>query len=398
VSPPRFALHRWLPPLLVLGGLAYFLWTVLAAGGRSRAREEAHLRARIAETADPVAVAREIDDFLTRHTADADARWFAVDLHARRLDVRSALAAFEGDPAVRDAPGAARRFAAIVLRWLGDRPAEGPPRSWLFSHALLARLDGGDPEATRTLDDLVAAIAPNELVNSYLPAHRVPTRGAMAMATAWMRRASEREFLVASSAIRARPGDLAIAQALRPIVESSWRTERPLLWNNGARALGTLGDPDSVAALRRERALALGDDLDEERRRLVCDAGLAVAGDADAWKRVLRAVDDPRHDWVGVQAALGLDARRIAGDATARAAMVELWGRLAVRAEGGVRTGRVLAHAWALRRRQPEATAALLADLREVLAGRDVVARTEGPEEDEGSAVVEALRALVRWG
>ena len=29
---------------------------------------------------------------------------------------------------------------------------------------------------------------------------------------------------------------------------------------------------------------------------------------------------------------------------------------------------------------------------------RDVVARTEGPEEDEGSAVVEVLRAFVRWG
>ncbi|HVG94450.1 MAG TPA: hypothetical protein VND21_08390, partial [Planctomycetota bacterium] len=201
----------------------------------------------------------------------------------------------------------------------------------------------------------------------------------------------------------------------------------PILWNNGTRALGSLGDPASVAALRRERALASGDARDDHRRRLMCDVGLAVAGDADAWASVLTALDQPEYDWVGVQAALGWDARRVGGDPKAVPAMIELWGRPAARttrlelamcalagepepdglpadewaaamSESRVRTGRVIAHAWALRRGRPEARAALLTEMREILAVRDVVARTEGPEEDEGSAVVEALRALVRWG
>src|SRR5262245_1015559 len=269
-------LHRWLPPLLIAGGLGFLLYTVFRPNTEARDRDIAALRARVASPSARAGVKSDVDALLDKYGTDPVARWAAIEVHARRLDLRGALAAYDGDPALRNAPGSPRRFARELLRWLGDRSPDGPPATWLYPRSLLARLDLGDADAKSDLEEMTDGMDAKDLVNLYGCAHRSRTRGSATMSASWARRAHVPAFLGVSEVLHALPGETRVGERLRPLLESEWRTMRPFFWQHVARALGTVGDAPSMEALRRERERALGSSPDEETRRLVLDVALAL--------------------------------------------------------------------------------------------------------------------------
>ena len=170
----------------------------------------------------------------------------------------------------------------------------------------------------------------------------------------------------------------------------------------------------------------MGSTADPTATRQDLDAGLAIAGDMDAVRRVEQATTGGGSPWLLEMYIGGLVARTASGDAEAGTRLADAFDKSAgpgtqlqiaygvvfadaeppptvpvdrfAEAVGVSREPMqcAVAHAWTLRRGRPGAIEALLEDVRTAPEGQEL----RGPRVDvygAGAPATEALRALARW-
>lgn len=428
--PPAAArLLRFLPAVVVLGVVGALVLPPLLRGDADLRRETKALEARLCAPSEREALLADVRAFVDRHRADDAAVWTAIDVLARAHAVQAAVAVWADDDARRTAPGSPKRLARLLLEGLAQETCgEAWETTPLFPRCAQARIDAGDASAAEALDVVVARLAANGVLSLYAPMHRTPSPAQDRLAAALLRRTDVPELFAAGAVLAARPGDTTHAAALQRFVASDWRLVRPFFFQHLTRALGTIGGDDVRAFLAERRAweATAGEDT-EGRRQLALDVGLVLAGDAAAGDRILAAAASKRiESWAVHRWVLGLGVALASGHRDAGATLVRLWDRvddpetrlqiatsvlladpappddlpLDAWAEGlagqPTRVARTVAHAWALRRGRPDATALLVGDVLETVRAHDV-ARPEAFDDDATAAFLEALRALVRW-
>lgn len=423
--PSSARLARLLAPLVVLGTVGAVVVVGWDDPRAALERERAQLEARVGAVAEQAALVTDLEAFAARHRDNPAAVDFAVELLARSHAVREAFAVWAADPERTRRSGAAARFATVALRELGTTSGDPTKLSWLFPYAIQARAEAGDGGAEGELAQRVASMSPAGILPLYAPIHRTPSRALDRLAAAFVARGALPEFRAAGAAMRARPGLRDDVAVLRELVASTWRVERPFMWQHLVRALGTVASPDDVEFLRAQRAAVTAEGREGDVWRATFDVGLALAGDAGARARLVSTLGAPDAEWAAVHWAVGLATRLAHGDASVVDDLRLLWDRSgptarlqlgvgvlladpappasipgdawadALEAQGSW-MARVVAHSWRLRARKPAALDVLLADLRELLAVADL-REASGVDTDYAAATLGVLRALARF-
>jgi hypothetical protein len=421
----------------VIVGAALLL--LLARGGGTGARERAErsIRGRWDAPAEAFAVADEVEAYVKAHGADPEARWFAAEAWTRVGRPDRAHTTLFGDASRPLDPAAPRRFAALLASVLDHAAGRPDWRTAVYPRLLQARVESGEPGAEAELQAVVKRLVFADFFVFHAAFGRSPTLATEALGRAFLSRHGDRDALVAGATLLRGPLAPDVVDGLAAIVDSSWRQERFPMWQQSVRAIGTSGDPRAAGILRRGlrlldaapsdgRPAPPGPSRAHERRTF--QVGLALAGDRDVlenvWADLARDQGVEFHALHFARGLLDLWAR---GDAGAATLLEELWRRapgnetrLQIEAgsmladadpaaaplpwdgfeadllatEDPVR--RTFAHAWALRKKRDGAAAALVADL-----GRSLPTARLGPtdqgEDPPSTAVLEAIRALLRW-
>lgn len=425
---------RWLPAVVILGGVLALVVPPLLRGRATWQREADRLEASLCVEAERARMVEEARALLRRHRG-ADVRWYVADLFARAHDLGAAVETLTETDDLLGAPGGPKRLARSFLEALSTpvcgRPEEAGPR---FPRAIQARIEAGDPAALRALEAVVAQVDAASVVALYAPVHRTVTVAQERFAAALRRRADVPELAAAGTVLAARPGDHGTAEALQGWIASDWRKTRPFFFQHLTRALGTVGGAQHHAFLRARRAVEEAEG-DEGRRRLALDVGLALCGDDEAYARVLQAIEArPLDVWAAHRLALGWTATLMTSpdpdtQREARSRLVSLWDAVPDRetrltiAMGVLlsdrlppadtpadawaealrthpeRVARVVPLAWALRKGRPGAARRLADEVVDLVrAHPKTVVHPESTDDDAATAFMEALRALLRWG
>ncbi len=415
------------PPLVVVAAIGAVLSRAWSSASDRSVREDA-IHARWAARSDFDALARDLDGFLADYGADPEARWLVAEAHARIGRPEKAFEAVFGDPRTRGDRRTPRRFATLLLSTLATMPGTSDMAP-LAVRALLARIDAGDDAARADLFARVRAMKGfGELVPWFKAAHRAPTASRQALADALGSREDVNEYRIAAGGLECGPKQKRLLPLLLEVVQSEeWRTHRFPSWRHVCRAVGSTRDPLGEAALRQVRESVTGEGGEAALQREALDVGLALTEDAPARDRVeaLLALPD-----LGVATAelyaVGLATRWVQGDASAGPRLRDLWRSVpwplsklmlgysvlladvapppevpvdewvAALANGSDAAHRVLAVVWRYRRRAPGALEASISELDRAIHAAHLY-EGEADETENGTAVLEILRAWARW-
>ncbi len=412
-----------LPLVVGLGLVGAWVWT--GAPSRARERIESDIRLRWESATEAPSVAVEVASYLGRFGAERDAVWFAVDTYAHLRDPVRALDAVTSRPAVRDEPGAARKFARLLIEPLRRKRGTAEVKTALASRILHVLLEAEDRDAQRDWVDLAMHLSTPEAMTIFVPGSRTPSIGTTAIGTALAARTENRELRCAGAILLAGPRHNDDVPFLLDVFRSSWRDERRPMWQHVVRALGSTGDPRAIEALTTFVDPTSGDPRLPTRATI--DLGLALAGDREARARLLADQNGVGMPRVLSLYGAGLAVQLAQGDERAIPRLVELWNaatdpmfrfQLAEAvldadplppktfpaerwADEFVQSDKVLfralGHAWRFRMRRETAFESLGADLVEAaaLVNFDDL---RSPEDTGPGALIQVLRAWLRYG
>ena len=413
-----------LVPLAAGLGLAA-TWVLTGAAGRQREQAETSIRLRWEAPAEAPGVVKDLVPYLDRFGGDPAAVWFAVEAYAHLRDPKRAYEAVSSRPAIRDERGAPRHLARLLVESMSRIRGAAEGRSEWAGRLLHIRLEASEPNAIAEWGAFSTRLTTPDAMMLFVPASRTPSIGTRAIATALSARKDDRELRAAGAILLASPSHTEDVPFLIELFRSSWREERRPTWQHIARALGTTGDPRAIEALTTYVDSPAGDQ--QVGNQTAVDMGLAVAGDAEARKRLFAAPAAPGLPRLLSLYGMGLGLRLSDGDERAIPRFVELWdgmpdpmfrfqlaevvlmadpvppttfptGRWAdALLASDVVLYRALAHAWLFRTGAETAFQSLGADLLEAsaLAERE---HSSSPEDPGPGALMEVLRAWLRFG
>jgi hypothetical protein len=438
VEPPLPRVTTIVAPLLVLGVVGFIVVQALPSGSAALEREKTALRARVGVRKEREALLEDLRKFARAHRDDVESVRFSTGLFARLHATKDFAETFADDRARARRPGEAKAFAAATLRALSYDVDEPEKISWMFPRAMQALVEAGDADAKTELRGLIAKLGRPKPDGSrestewtlpiYAAAHRTPSAARDLVIEAWEQRPDYPELVAAAATLRTWRGDRRHDALMRTLILEGSNGRR-FFWRHVVRAFGTGGTAEHARYLAEQRAKVVDDSPEARTHIEAFDIGLAMTGDAEAAKRA-RAAILPKDDAVGVNWAVGLCTQLIHGERDAAKDLATLWDvagdptRLQIGvgvlladplppdgaapyddwaarlSQGPSRVAKTVAHAWRYRRRAAR-TADGLDDLLDDLVGAAREMEASPPtimEADHSSALIEVLRALVRWG
>ena len=432
MHPVARRLWTVLPAVLVAGGVAAVLLRA-STGTDARDRAEASIRARWDAPSEAPSVRRDLSVFYDRYGKAAEARWFAIEAYARIGDTASAFDVWRRDPEAWKVPGGLRHLADVLLHALEHVPGAPTVASAHEPRVLQALVEGGDAPAAERLRSRARSAPMSEIQPYYAPISRAPTAATRVLAEGLLVNDTSAEAQTAGAVLASSPKDRTHVAFLAKRLASPWRNERIFMWQHIARALGTAGGPEAVAALEAAVKLPVEANTANDRQRhamqlMALDAGLLLAGDLAARERLFPAFVRTEYEMAGLQLAMGWTLQWVAGDTEAVQKLADLWNRapgpvtrlqiavgcfltdavqppempcnawaddLSRETKGHL--PRALAHIWRYRRGAAGAAEATITDF-EIAAHAIELSSVQDPEGDEVSSAMEVLRAWYRWG
>jgi hypothetical protein len=339
---------RLLPPLLLVAILGVIAWR--AAERPQRNAIQKTIRARWMEPSGRRELVEEVSRYLDRNHNDED-RKFAAHALMRARDPARAVRARWAD-LDRPIPAAeTKAFAEDALFWLGwdDEPAReaglpagpGTRPSPANVQCLMALLEGNNALARRWLEERVRSQAIDEVYAMMRRSRGLANAEARPLVA---RAARERAAAERAHGLPTEDWDVITAlltpknvpyperdadiDLLIQKVKSDWRAQGIARWVLACRALGELGEPRGIDALREVEALLAGsNDAKDQRDLAIVRIAQLFAGDwsQDAVVRPLLSNRSPDLTTVRANYQEAVLFRWRAGDQNAVEPLTWLW-------------------------------------------------------------------------